>query len=127
MLERILGPAKERNGTWRMKINGKLNNLIKKNFITNYIKAQRLSWFGHVYRMINDMTIKKLFEWKQIYTRLAGRQETGWENDTKEELRVMKVNNWTKSIQNRVKWKEVVEKAKFSNSGVVVSEEKEDF
>jgi hypothetical protein len=32
MLGRILGPAKERNGTWRMKTNVKLNNLIKKNF-----------------------------------------------------------------------------------------------
>jgi hypothetical protein len=29
---------------------------------------------------------------------------------TKEDLRIVKINNWTKCIQDRVKWKEVVEK-----------------
>jgi len=35
-----------------------------------------------------------------------------WENDIKEDLRIMKINNWTKCIQDWVKWKEVVEEAK---------------
>ena len=34
------------------------------------------------------------------------------ENDIKEDLRIMKINNWTKCIQQRLKWKEVAEKAK---------------
>ena len=44
----MFGPTKERNGTWRIKINDELNNLIKNKNTINYIKAQRLSWFGHV-------------------------------------------------------------------------------
>jgi len=32
----------------------------------------------------------------------------------KEDLRIMKINNWTQCIQDRVKWKEVNEKAKNS-------------
>ena len=35
-------------------------------------------------------------------------------NDIKEYLRIVKINNWTRCIQGRVKWKEVVEKAKTS-------------
>jgi len=35
-----------------------------------------------------------------------------WENDIKEDLRIMKINNWKKCIQVRVKWTDVIEKAK---------------
>jgi len=34
------------------------------------------------------------------------------ENDTKKDLKIMKINNWTKCIQDLVKWKEVDENAK---------------
>ena len=41
-------------------LNDDLNNLIRNKNILNYIKAQRLSWFGHVHRMTNDTKVKKL-------------------------------------------------------------------
>jgi hypothetical protein len=37
-----------------------LNNLIRTKNIINGIKAQRLSWFGHVDRMANDRIVKKM-------------------------------------------------------------------
>jgi hypothetical protein len=40
-----------------------------------------------------------------ISTRLAGRPKIGWENDIKEDLRIMNINNWTKCGQDQVKWK----------------------
>jgi len=49
--------------------------------------------------------VQKLYEWKPISTRLAGRPKVRWENDIKEDLRIMKINNWTKCIQDRVKWR----------------------
>jgi hypothetical protein len=36
---------------WRIKTNEELDKLIKHKIIVNYIKAQRLSWFGHVQRI----------------------------------------------------------------------------
>jgi len=51
-------------------------------------------------------------EWQPISTRLAGRPKIIWKIDTKEDLRIMKINNWTKWIQEWVTWNEVVEKAK---------------
>jgi hypothetical protein len=34
-------------------------NLIKKKDIINHIKGQRLSWFGHIYRITSDRVVKK--------------------------------------------------------------------
>jgi len=62
-----------------------------------------LSWFGHVRQIASDRMVKKLYEWKPKIT---------WENNVKEDLSIMKMNNWTRCIRYRVKWKEVVEKAK---------------
>ena len=47
ILRGIFGSTKE-NETWRIKNNEELDKLIKHENIVNYIKAQRLSWFGHV-------------------------------------------------------------------------------
>jgi len=50
ILRRIFGPTKE-NQIWRVKTNEELDKLIKHKNIINYIKVQRLSWFGHVQRI----------------------------------------------------------------------------
>ena len=47
ILRRIFGSTKE-NQIWRVKTNEELDKLIKHKNIINYIKAQRLSWFGHI-------------------------------------------------------------------------------
>jgi hypothetical protein len=59
MLRRILGPTKERDGTWRIKTNYELGELMRHKNIINYMKAQRLSWFGHLYRMAEERMAKK--------------------------------------------------------------------
>jgi hypothetical protein len=46
---------------WRIKTNEELDKLIKHKNVVNYIKAQRLSWFGHVQRMSDTGTVEKIF------------------------------------------------------------------
>ena len=58
-LRRIYGPTEESDGTWRIKSNEELNRLIGNKNITNYNKAQRLAWFGHVHRMPDNSMVKK--------------------------------------------------------------------
>ena len=60
ILRRIFGPTKE-NQLWRVKTNEELDKPIKHKNITNYIKAQRQSWFGHLQRMPDTRTVKKIF------------------------------------------------------------------
>jgi hypothetical protein len=59
ILRRIYGPTKERDRTWRTKSNEELNRLIGNKNIINYIKAQRLPWFGQVHRMPDYRMVKK--------------------------------------------------------------------
>jgi hypothetical protein len=64
VLRRIFGPTKERDGTWRIKTNDGLDKLVKYENIINYIKAQRLSWFGHLHRISEERVVKKVYKWK---------------------------------------------------------------
>jgi hypothetical protein len=56
VLRRIFGTTKKRDGTWRIKTN---DELIRQKNIINYIKAQRLSWFGHLHRIPEEKMLKK--------------------------------------------------------------------
>jgi hypothetical protein len=70
--------AKERDGTWRIKINDELDKLIRYKNIINYIKAQRLSWFGHLLRMSEERMVKEVYKWKPMLTRPLGRPKNRW-------------------------------------------------
>jgi hypothetical protein len=59
ILRKIFGPTKEAKGIWSIKTNKELDELIKHWNITNYVKAQRLSWFGHINRMPETSIVKK--------------------------------------------------------------------
>jgi len=58
ILRRIFGPRKE-NEIWRIKTNEELDKLIKHKNTINHIKAQRLSWFGHVQSMPDTKTVRR--------------------------------------------------------------------
>ena len=49
---------------------------------------------------------------KKICTRLAERLKTAGKHIGVKADVIMKINNWTKRMRERVKWKEVVEKVK---------------
>jgi hypothetical protein len=114
ILRRIFGPTKE-NQIWRVKTNEELGTLIKHEDIINYIKAQRLSWFGHVQRMPDTRTFKKIFNWKPLTKRSRGRPKYRWKDNIKQDIYQMKIKNWIVCVQDRGKWKEVVERAKTFN------------
>ena len=115
ILRRIFRPTTE-NQIWRIKTIEKLDRLIKHKNIVSYIKAQRLSWFGHVQRMPDTRTVKKIFNWKPLTKRSQGRPKYRWEDNIKQDICQIKIKNWTACTQDREKWKEVVEKGKtFSN------------
>ena len=113
-LRGIFGPSKE-NQTWRIKNNDELDRLIKHENIVNYIKAQRLSWFGHIQRMPEARAAKKIFKWNPLTTRQRGRPKYRWEDNIIQDLGQMKIKNWITCVQDRAKWKDVIEKAKTSN------------
>jgi hypothetical protein len=110
--KKIFGPTKE-NQIRRVKTNEELDKLIKN--IINYIKAQKLSWFGHLQRMPDTRTVKKIFNWKPLTKRSQGRPKYKSEDNIKQDICQLKIKNWIACVQDRGKWKEVVEKAKTFN------------
>jgi hypothetical protein len=107
----MFGRSKEKNGNWRIKTNKELDELIKYRNIINCVKAQRLSWFGHTNRMPETSIVKKIYNWTPFTRRAVGRPKYRWEADVREDLKKMKLIKWVEEVQDRFKWKAVVEKA----------------
>ena len=116
ILRKIFGPTRE-NQLWRVKTNDELDELIKHQNIINHIKALRLSWFGHIQRMPDSTNVKKIYKWTLLTTRLKGRPKQRWEDNIMQDIRQMKIKNWTASVQDRATWKNIVEKAKTFKGG----------
>ena len=74
------------------------------------VKAQRLSWFGHINRMPETSIVKKIYKWKPFTSRQVGRPKSRWE-DVRNDLKKMELIKWTEQVQDRLKWKDIVEKA----------------
>jgi hypothetical protein len=54
-------------------MNYELNELIENADIVIFIKNRRLAWLGHMMRMDDKRTPKRISEWKPIGTRIRGR------------------------------------------------------
>jgi len=101
MFERkIFGPTKGDNGNWRIKTNKELDELIKHRNIINDVKAQRLSWFGHINRKHEISTVKKIYKWKPFTGRPVGRPKCRWEDDVRKDTKTMKLMKWEGQVQD---------------------------
>ena len=80
--------SQKKNQIWRAKTNEELDKLIKHKNVINYIKVQRLSWFGHVQRMPDTGTVKQTFNWKPLTKRSQGKPKYRWEDNIKQDFRV---------------------------------------
>ena len=109
---KIFRPTKEANGIWRIKRSKEWNELIKRRNIINYVKTQRLSWFGHTNRMPETGIVIGIYKWKPFTGRPAGRPKSRWEDDVRNDLKEIKLMKWAEQVQDRLKWKDIVDKAK---------------
>jgi hypothetical protein len=95
ILRKTYGPTKEANGIWGIKTNKELDELSKHRNKINYVKAQRLTWFGHINRMLETSTVKRLHKWKPFRARTAGRLKSRREDDIRNDLKKMELTKWT--------------------------------
>ena len=49
--------------------------------------------------------VKKIYKWKPMLTRTLGRPKNRWEDDIRNDMKKLKIKNWTSRIQDRSKWK----------------------
>jgi hypothetical protein len=112
ILRKIFGPVQNEDGSWRIKMNYELNELTGNADIVRFIKSRRIAWLGHVMRMDDKRTSKRILQWKPIGTRTRGRPRKRWIAGIEEDLQIMGVRRWRKQCEERAEWKKVTEKAK---------------
>jgi hypothetical protein len=98
-------------------MNHELNELIGNTDIVRFIKSGRIAWLGHVVRMDDKRTPKRILQWKPIGTRTRGRLRKRWIAGIEEDLQIMGVRRWRKQCEVRAEWKKITEKAK-THSGL---------
>ena len=80
ILRKIFGPVQNEDGSWRIKMNYELNELIGNAGIVRFTKC-RIAWLGHVKRMDDKRTPERILQWKPIGTRIRGRPRKRWIED----------------------------------------------
>ena len=112
ILREIFGPVQNEDGSWRIKMNYELNELIENADIVRFIKSRRTAWLGHLMQMDDKGTPKRMLEWKPIGTRIRGRPRKRWIVDIEEDMQIMGIRRWRKQCKERAEWKRITEKAK---------------
>ena len=61
--------------------------------------------------MPKTIIVKRIHKWKPFPGRPAGRPKSRWDDDVRNDMK-MKLVKWAEQVQDRSKWKAIVEKAK---------------
>jgi hypothetical protein len=68
--------------------------------IVTTINVNRLEWAGHLVRMSDDRTVKKLFLGKLVGRRKAGRPKLRWLHCIENDLKPTGVKRWRMKAQD---------------------------
>jgi hypothetical protein len=109
--------VQNKDGFWRIRMNHKLNNLIKNANIVRYVKSKRMAWLGHVMQMEGVGIPRRVLEWKLMGRRNRGRPGKRWIEDIEKDIQIMGIRGWRKLCKERAEWKKITEKAK-THSGL---------
>jgi hypothetical protein len=71
-----------------------------------------LVWAGHVIRVDNNRTVKKVFNTKPIGVRNIGRPKLRWEDDVIQDVKTFGVKNWRNVAMEKESWKKLLRKAR---------------
>jgi hypothetical protein len=73
ILRKIFARLQNEDGSWRIRMNYEMSELVKNADIVRCVKSRRIAWLGHVMRMDEKRTPKRILEWKPIGRRIRGR------------------------------------------------------
>jgi len=85
---------------------------VKKPTITETIRLNRLCWFGHVQRMEENRISKRVLYMNLGTTRLRGRPRNTWQDEVREDGRIVEGEGWQKKVHNREEWKKLLRTAR---------------
>jgi hypothetical protein len=110
---RILGPVYDsEKQNWRILTNKEIYASVKKPIIIETIRLNRLHWFGHVQRMEDNRIPKRVLYMNLGTTRLRGRPRNRWQDEVREDGRIVGGEVWEEKVRNREEWKKLLRTAR---------------
>jgi hypothetical protein len=97
---------------WRVLTNKEIYGSVNKPTITETIRLNRLRWFGHVQRMEENRIPKRVLCMNLGTTRLRGRPTNRWQEEVKEDGRIVGGEGWREKVHNREEWKKLLRTAR---------------
>jgi hypothetical protein len=86
--------------------------IVKKPTITETIRLHRLHWFGHVRRMEENRIPKRVLYMTLETTRPRGRPRNRWQDEVREDGRIVGGEGWQEKLYNREEWKKLMRMAR---------------
>ena len=74
--------------------------------------SKRLRWFVHVQRMEENRIPKRVLYTSLETTRLRGRPRNRWQNEVREDGRIVGGEGWQEKVHNREEWKKLLRMAR---------------
>ena len=75
-------------------------------------KVNRLRWFRHVQRMEENRIPKSVLYMNLGKTRLRGRPRNRWQDEVREDGRMVGGEGWQEKVHNREEWKKLLRMAR---------------
>jgi len=94
-----------------MLTNKELYAVLKKCTVTETIRCNRLRWFGHVQRMEENRILKRVLYMNLEVTRLRGRPRNRWQDEVREDGRLVGGKGWKGRVYDREEWKTLLRTA----------------
>ena len=85
---------------------------VEKSTIIKTIRLNRLRWFGHVKRMVENRIPKRVLYMNLGSTRLIGRPRNRWQAEVGEDRRIVGGEGWKERLYNREEWKKLLRTAR---------------
>jgi sorting nexin-29 len=111
ILRRIYGAVNDQ-GEWRIRTNRELEELYENPSLVTEIKTSRLRWLGHIERMPENRSARKVYRQRPEGRRLPGRPRLRWLDDVEDDLKELGVRGWRRRAVDRVEWKKLLKEAK---------------
>jgi hypothetical protein len=110
---RILGLVYDsEKENWRILTAKEVYAVVKKPTIIETIRLNRLCWFGHVQRTEENRIPKRVLYMNLEVTRLRGRPRNRWQDEVREDGRLVGGKGWMGRVCDRGEWKKLLTTAR---------------
>jgi hypothetical protein len=97
---------------WRILTNKEIYASVKKPTIIETVRLNRKCWFGHVQRMEENRIPKRVLCMYLGTTRLRGRPINRWQDEVREDGRIVGGEGWQEKVHEREEWKKLLRTAR---------------